>query len=177
MAYEIIGNAEDDKTTVVIGDSSGSINIISFSRRFFIEYTNESEPPHVKPSSLNHRDDNPFKSSVTLHRVRVTAGRHVYLLESNSNYTCQKRAHHDNEWVEKVQYFKEINAVVSCSGDPIKSLVVSDLGRKVTRCIGVPKGLRCFDYCRRPSFLVTGGRDKLRAPMMELCMQRNKKLK
>ncbi|KAJ3105690.1 WD40 repeat domain 95 [Phlyctochytrium planicorne] len=54
-----------------------------------------------------------------------------------------------------------MNSFVSCASENTKSLVIGDLERKTVRYIHVPKGIKCFDFCRRPSFLVTGGRDKI----------------
>lgn len=52
-------------------------------------------------------------------------------------------------------------AFVSCSLESEKSLVIGDLDRKTVRSVSIPKGVKCFEFCRRPSFLVTGGRDKV----------------
>lgn len=38
---------------------------------------------------------------------------------------------------------------------------MGDLERQTTRFVHVNKGIRCFVFCKRPSFLVTGGRDKI----------------
>jgi hypothetical protein len=37
---------------------------------------------------------------------------------------------------------------------------MGDLERKTLRHISLPKGIETFDFCKRPSFLLTGGRDK-----------------
>jgi WD40 repeat protein len=58
-------------------------------------------------------------------------------------------------------YYKEMNAFVSCSLDSEKSLVIGDLERKTLRHISIPKGIETFDFCKRPSFLMTTGRDKI----------------
>ncbi|ORZ37998.1 WD40-repeat-containing domain protein [Catenaria anguillulae PL171] len=131
---------EDERSVLVFGDDGGFINILSFTRRFFVDYTSDNEPLVVKPSLLSHREDNPYRGTITLHR---------------------KKVHNEGEWVERIQCFREINAFVTCSSGSVKSLVISDLERKTTRSISVSKGVRCFDYCRRPSFIVTGGRDKV----------------
>lgn len=61
----------------------------------------------------------------------------------------------------KVEYYREMNAFVSCSLEDERSLVMGDLERKTLRHISVPKGIETFTFCRRPSFLITGGRDKI----------------
>jgi WD40 repeat protein len=71
----------------------------------------------------------------------------------------KRKCHHD--WVTQVQYFEEMNSYVSCSADSQGALTIGDLGRRTCRKINVPGGVKCFNFCRRPSFLVTGGRDKI----------------
>lgn len=50
---------------------------------------------------------------------------------------------------------------MSCSLEAEKSLVIGDLDRKTVRSVSIPTGVKSFEFCRRPSFLVTGGRDKI----------------
>lgn len=38
---------------------------------------------------------------------------------------------------------------------------MGDLERKTLRCISIPKGIETFEFCRRPSYLITGGRDRI----------------
>ncbi|KAJ3375003.1 WD repeat-containing protein 49 [Allomyces arbusculus] len=129
---------EEERSLLVFGDDGGYINILSFTRRFFADYVSDTEAAVIKPSALSHKEENPYKGTITLHRKKIHTG-----------------------WVERIQLIREINAFVTCSSESAKSLVISDLERKTTRSISVPKGVRCFDACRRPSFLVTGGRDKI----------------
>ena len=53
-----------------------------------------------------------------------------------------------------------MSSFVACSSEKTKSVTIGDLQRKSVRSINVLKGIRCFEYCKRPSFLITGGRDK-----------------
>ncbi|KAI9222237.1 WD40-repeat-containing domain protein [Blastocladiella britannica] len=131
---------DDERSVLAVGDDRGGISVLSFTKRFFVDYTSDTEPLVVKPAALAHREDGPFKGTIHLHR---------------------KKVHEDKEWVERIQCFREINAFVTCSAESSKSVIISDLERKTTRYINVPKGVRCFDYCRRPSFIITGGRDKI----------------
>jgi WD40 repeat protein len=39
--------------------------------------------------------------------------------------------------------------------------VISDWDRKSNRRLQVTKGIKCFEYIQRPSFIVTSGRDKI----------------
>jgi WD40 repeat protein len=78
---------------------------------------------------------------------------------SLANLTFFRRKIH-NDWMLKILYIAEINAFVSCSLESEKSLVIGDLDRKTVRSVSIPKGVKCFEFCRRPSFLITGGRDK-----------------
>ena len=58
-------------------------------------------------------------------------------------------------------YYREMNSFVSCSLEDERSLVMGDLERKTLRCISIPKGVETFEFCRRPSYLITGGRDRV----------------
>ena len=49
-----------------------------------------------------------------------------------------------------------MNSFVSCSLDDDRSLVMGDLERKTLRCISIPKGIETFEFCKRPSYLITG---------------------
>jgi WD repeat-containing protein 49 len=53
-----------------------------------------------------------------------------------------------------------MNAIVTCSLDPERSLVIGDMERKTLRHITLEKGIATFEFCKRPSLLLTGGRDK-----------------
>jgi WD40 repeat protein len=54
-----------------------------------------------------------------------------------------------------------LNAFVSCSNDPNNTVVIGDIERNTNRQLRVQRGVTCFDLCHRPSFLITGGQDKL----------------
>jgi hypothetical protein len=54
-----------------------------------------------------------------------------------------------------------MNAFISCSSVSNASLILGDIERKTIRRIDVPLGVKTFDFIKRPSFLVTGGRDKI----------------
>ncbi|KAL7754106.1 hypothetical protein RI367_000086 [Sorochytrium milnesiophthora] len=129
---------DDEQSALLIGDDGGYVNFLTFTRRFFVDHISESEVKTVKPAALSSKENNIFGSDMGLHRRKM-----------------------HSEWVERIQYYKDIHSYVTCSSESDKSLVIGDLDRKITRHIKVYKGVRCFDFCRRPSFLVTGGRDKL----------------
>ena len=61
----------------------------------------------------------------------------------------------------QVQYYPELNGYISCSSDGARSLAIGDIERRTVRYLRVQRGIKCFDFCKRPSFLVTGGRDKV----------------
>jgi WD40 repeat protein len=54
-----------------------------------------------------------------------------------------------------------MNAFISCARDSTNSIVIGDFERKVNRTISVPNGICCFEVSKRPSFIITGGRDKI----------------
>ena len=71
----------------------------------------------------------------------------------------QRKCHKD--WVLQVRYFEEMNAYVTCASESENALIIGDLERKTSRSISVFQGVKTFDFCRRPSFLITAGRDKI----------------
>ncbi|KAJ3056388.1 WD repeat-containing protein 49 [Rhizophlyctis rosea] len=137
LAYA--GRYDDDKDLILFGDDGGYVNVLTFTRKFFVDTAPESEANrHLTPAKLSKKDS--FKKN---------------------NIAFYRRKMH-NDWVHKVQYYQEMNAFVSCSTESTNSLIIGDLERtKQVRRVHAPKGINCFDFCRRPSFLVTGGRDKI----------------
>ncbi|EGF76597.1 hypothetical protein BATDEDRAFT_92606 [Batrachochytrium dendrobatidis JAM81] len=129
----------DEKTDLILfGDDGGYINVLSINDRFLLDATSDGiTGENLTPSKLSKKDSLE-KHNISLYRRKI----------------------HD-DWVLQVQYYPEMNAFVSCAVENSKSLVIGDLERKTLRYISVPKGIRCFEFCRRPSFLVTGGRDKI----------------
>nr|KAJ3422048.1 WD repeat-containing protein 49 [Polyrhizophydium stewartii] len=129
---------DEDTDLILFGDDGGYVNVLSLTRRFLIDTASDNGPSeHLTPAKLTKRDS----------------------LEKN-NISLYRRKIHD-DWVLRVQYYPEMNAFVSCAMETAKSLVIGDLERKTLRHISIPKGIKCFEFCKRPSFLVTGGRDKI----------------
>lgn len=81
------------------------------------------------------------------------------LIPSSHTPSAQKKIHSD--WVFQVQFYPELNGFVSCSTDCVKSLAIGDIQRNTVRHVRSQRGVKCFEFCRRPSFLITGGRDKV----------------
>jgi WD40 repeat protein len=54
-----------------------------------------------------------------------------------------------------------MNAFICCSRDSTNSIVIGEFERKENRTISVPNGITCFEVSKRPSFIITGGRDKI----------------
>ncbi|KAI8929846.1 WD40-repeat-containing domain protein [Entophlyctis helioformis] len=129
---------DEDTDLIMFGDDGGYVNVLSLTRRFLIDTASDNGPSeHLTPAKLTKKDS----------------------LEKNNISLYRRKVH--NDWVLKVQYYPEMNAFVSCALETAKSLVIGDLERKTMRHISIPKGIKCFEFCRRPSFLVTGGRDKI----------------
>ncbi|KAJ3262291.1 WD40 repeat domain 95 [Boothiomyces macroporosus] len=123
---------------LIYGDDGGYVNVLTINRRCLVENTSDDGPnEHLNPSKISRKDS----------------------LERYNMFLYRRKIH--SEWVLKVQYYKEMNAFVSCSLEDDKSLVIGDLERKTLRHITVSKGIETFEFCRRPSFLITGGRDKV----------------
>lgn len=79
-------------------------------------------------------------------------------LKTNMVSLYRKKVH--SQWVCQVFFHRELNWIVSCSSDDITSLaIISAQSRKLIRSIGVPKGIQTFEFCKRPSYLLTGGKD------------------
>ncbi|KAI9331220.1 hypothetical protein BDR26DRAFT_824578 [Obelidium mucronatum] len=75
--------------------------------------------------------------------------------------TMAKRKAHDN-WVGKVKYYHDWHAIVSCSIDPLASLVVAiQDGKNSWSYFSAPvnHGVNTFVYSRFPVALITGGTD------------------
>ncbi|KAJ3065105.1 WD40 repeat domain 95 [Podochytrium sp. JEL0797] len=120
------------------GVAGGYVNVLQITRKFLFDNSSDSDTfEQLTPAKLQKKDS----------------------LKKNSLSYYRRKIH--NDWVLKVQYYPEMNGFVSCASENTKSLVIGDLERKTVRYIHVPKGIKCFDVCRRPSFLVTGGRDKI----------------
>ncbi|KAJ3391675.1 hypothetical protein HDU92_008924 [Lobulomyces angularis] len=84
-------------------------------------------------------------------------------VKQNKN-TCQlikRKAHSD--WVLKIRYYSTLRSIISCSPDPKESLVfATHNNKKKWTFISLPvhKGVNCFEYCKFPAVLVTGGTDR-----------------
>ncbi|KAI8827856.1 WD40-repeat-containing domain protein [Chytriomyces cf. hyalinus JEL632] len=129
---------DDSGDLILFGDDGGYVNVLQITRKFLFDNSSDSEScEQLTPAKLLRKDS----------------------LRKNSLSYYRRKIH--NDWVLKVQYYQEMNGFVSCASENTKSLVIGDLERKTVRYIHVPKGIKCFDVCRRPSFLVTGGRDKI----------------
>ncbi|KAI9352022.1 WD40-repeat-containing domain protein [Obelidium mucronatum] len=129
---------DDSGDLILFGDDGGYVNVLQITRKFLFDSSSDSDTfEQLTPAKLQKKDS----------------------LKKNSLSYYRRKIHTD--WVLKVHYYPEMNGFVSCASENTKSLVIGDLERKTVRYIHVPKGIKCFDVCRRPSFLVTGGRDKI----------------
>ncbi|KAI8818479.1 WD40-repeat-containing domain protein [Fimicolochytrium jonesii] len=128
------GHLDEDRDLILFGDEGGYVNVLNITRKFL---TDNEAHEELSPLKLSKKD------SLKKH-----------------NATFLRRKVH-NDWVTRVHYYPEINAFISCAPESIRSLVIGDIERKSFRSVNVPKGIKCFEFCRRPSFLVTGGRDKI----------------
>ncbi|KAH6585718.1 hypothetical protein BASA50_001053 [Batrachochytrium salamandrivorans] len=129
----------DEETDLILfGDDGGHVNVLSITAKFLVDTASDSYLGEPLTSAKLTKKDSLEKHNISLYRRKI---------------------HED--WVLKVQYYPEMNSFVSCAVENNKSLVIGDLERKTLRHIRIMKGIRCFEFCRRPSFLVTGGRDKI----------------
>lgn len=138
LCLEVTSDYDENTDLILFGDDGGYVNVLTMNRRVLVENNTDDGPgEHLNPSKLARKD----------------------AMEKYNMYLYRKKVH--NEWVLKVQYYREMNAFVSCSLDDDHSLVMGDLDRKTIRYISVEKGIETFEFCKRPSFLLTGGRDKV----------------
>ncbi|KAI8902061.1 WD40-repeat-containing domain protein [Globomyces pollinis-pini] len=138
LCLAVTSDYDESTDMIIFGDDGGYVNVLTLNRRFLVENNSDNGPgEHLNPTKLSKRDS----------------------MEKNNMALTRRKIH--KEWVLKVQYYREMNAFVSCSLEDEKSLVIGDLERKTIRHISVPKGIETFEFCRRPSFLITGGRDKV----------------
>lgn len=132
-----VGQYDDTQDLLIWGDDGGCVNILLLTRRFFVDHVTEDKPAFVDPTILLRKE-----------------------MQDKYHLNFQKRRVH-NDWVSHVQFYNELNGYISCSSDSVKSLAIGDIERRTVRYLNVQRGIKYFDFCRRPSFLVTGGRDKI----------------
>lgn len=73
-------------------------------------------------------------------------------------YTCLTSIH--TEMIRQVKYLPDNATIISSSGCPNSSLVISDINRfKQTYVFKLPKGVECFDYSKTLNVLVSGSAD------------------
>jgi hypothetical protein len=128
---------DEEIDMLLTGDDAGYLNMVVFPRRFFIDTSTDSD------------------SSIILNPISLTKK------EANKGGMTYSRRKLNDEWITQVAFYPEMNSFVACSGEKVKSVTIGDVQRKTVRHISVEKGIRCFEYCRRPSFLITAGRDKV----------------
>lgn len=130
-------DVEDGENAIIYGDDGGYVNTLYMPKRFWSETLSEMTPVEVlTPQKIMKANLN--RNGLHLHR---------------------KKCH--NDWVTKITFNTEFNSWISCSPDREKSLVVGDMDRRSVRFGSILKGVSTFDVCKRPSFIITGGRDKM----------------
>ena len=84
--------------------------------------------------------------------------------ETNDLMPLFRRKIHSG-WCVKVRYYHEITSVISCSSDEHDSVSVISYDYTFKRwshnSVSVSKGVTSFAYCNFPSFLATGGADRI----------------
>ncbi|KAJ3227462.1 WD40 repeat domain 95 [Clydaea vesicula] len=144
-------NYEEESDLILFGDDGGFLNVITLRRSFFENTSDTIQYEHLTAAKLTKVED---KETKTWRKLSKEESMKKYNL-----FFYRRKIHYD--WILKIQYIHEINAFITCSSETNRSLAIGDLERKTERHVSVPKGIKCFEYCRRPSFLVTGGRDKV----------------
>ena len=132
-------NGDSETSRLVYGTETGNIYIYDFPRKLIVDRGSRKKDAvtDIFMDSINS------KPSIYYGNLQ------------------KRKSHYD--WVMKVRYYHNMKSVVSCSTDPVESLVVETedtKGRWCTSSAAVPKGVNCFAYCSLPAALVTGGRDR-----------------
>jgi WD40 repeat protein len=86
----------------------------------------------------------------------------INMSNNKANLACLSKRKAHGDWVQKVRYYHDLHAIVSCSTDPQASLCVATQDGKnkwVYFTTPVHKGVTTFAYCRFPVVLITGGTD------------------
>ncbi|KAI8610964.1 hypothetical protein BC830DRAFT_1143331 [Chytriomyces sp. MP71] len=109
----------------------------------------------IKNSHFANKDDNNKNKCLTI--VMDQFGRGA----TKEMGSMTKRKAHDN-WIGKIKYYHDWHAIVSCSIDPLASLVVAvQDGKNSWSYFSAPvnHGVNTFAYSRFPVALITGGTD------------------
>jgi WD40 repeat protein len=67
------------------------------------------------------------------------------------------------DWALKVKYIPDLKAIISCSPDPVDSLVFAQLDTSHKwefQSLSITKGVNTFAFCKFPIAIVTGGTDR-----------------
>lgn len=136
LCITIAEGFEENLDLLIFGDDGGYLNILRMHRRFLIEKSGESKAGEIQAAQLLKSDS--FQ---------------------NNNISLTRYKYHTG-WVDRVNFYSELNSVLSCCKDEKESMVFTDLLRRTSQTISIPKGITCFDMSKRPCFIVTGGRDR-----------------
>lgn len=128
---------DEDTDLIIFGDDGGFVNVLYMHKRFLVDTTGDVDVSELTAAKIQKKD------SLERHNI------------------CLVRVKLHSEWVLKVHYYSEMNTFISCANESVNSMVIGDFERKINRSISVPNGITCFEVSRRPSFILTGGRDKI----------------
>ncbi|TPX70972.1 hypothetical protein CcCBS67573_g06381 [Chytriomyces confervae] len=106
-------------------------------------------------SAFSNKNDNTKNKCVTILMDQFGRG------STKGMGSMSKRRAHDN-WIGKIKYYHDWHAIVSCSIDPLASLVVAlQDGKNSWTYFSAPvnHGVNTFTYSRFPVALITGGTD------------------
>ena len=128
---------DDQRDLIVWGDEGGNFHMLTLTKKFFVEYVTEDKPATLSLSSLNRKE----------------------LMEKYGLSYKMCKIHGD--WVNQIAYIPELHSVITCSNDTKKSLTVTSIEHFHERSLHLEKGVKCFEYCRRPAFIITAGSDRI----------------
>ncbi|XP_044599584.1 WD repeat-containing protein on Y chromosome [Cotesia glomerata] len=137
MSYYFSENSSD-KSCIIMGDTSGSINVIRFNRM-------DNNPFKQRPDCDVFEIHYESALKKTINGLKITAFNYIH-----------------SNWVSQVNYYKSYQAFISCSKCFKTSLFFCDItGSKMKYNFNVPLGISCFAFHEGKELLLTGGPDSL----------------
>ncbi|CAG5100443.1 Similar to WDY: WD repeat-containing protein on Y chromosome (Drosophila pseudoobscura pseudoobscura) [Cotesia congregata] len=137
MSYYFSENSSD-KSCIIMGDTSGSINVIRFNRM-------DNNPFKQRPDCDVFEIHYESALKRTINGLKITAFNYIH-----------------SNWVSQVNYYKSYQAFISCSKCFKTSLFFCDItGSKMKYNFNVPLGISCFAFHEGKELLLTGGPDSL----------------
>ncbi|KAJ1533653.1 EF-hand calcium binding domain 8, partial [Nowakowskiella sp. JEL0078] len=157
-----VENPDSNESMLLYGTDSGFVNVYYIVNKFLFNVSGKKEHcTYISMESIPRAHISPVIGSIFGNSLADANNIEISESAKNMGVLSRRKAHQD--WCVKVQFFPELHSIVSCSPDPMNSLVVAtQSGKKKWNQISAPvrKGVNTFAYCRFPVTIVTGGTDR-----------------